>query len=71
MGTPEISSVWLDSTLQNWYVVFTTVGQAQTSRHRNLSNDSDTTHYDSLQGSNWADQKDSRNEVIITSLQGQ
>ena len=35
-----------------------------------LSNDSGTTHYDSLQESYWADQKDSHNEVIMTSLQG-
>ena len=36
-------------------------------RHRNLSNNSGTT----LEGSYWADQKDSHNEVIMTSLQGQ
>ena len=41
------------------------------SSHRNLSNNSGTTHYDSLQGSYWADQKDSHNEVIMISLQGQ
>ena len=29
-----------------------------------FSNNSGTTHYDSLQGSYWADKKDSRNEVI-------
>ena len=40
-------------------------------RHRNLSNNTGTTHYDSLKGSYWADQKDSHNEVIMTSLQGQ
>ena len=37
------------------------------SRHKKLSNYSDTTHYDTLQGSYWADQKDSLNEVIMTS----
>ena len=36
-----------------------------------MSNDTGTTHYDSLQASYSADQKDSHNEVIITSLQGQ
>ena len=40
-------------------------------RHRNFSNNTGTTHYDPLQGSYWADQKDSHNEVIMTSLQGQ
>ena len=42
-------------------------------RHKSLRNNSSTTHYDSLQGlyMYWADQKDSHNEVIITSLQGQ
>ena len=35
-----------------------------------MSINSGTTHYDSLQGSDWADQKDSHNEVIMTSLQG-
>ena len=30
-----------------------------------------TTHYDSLQGLYWADQKNSHNEVIMTSFQGQ
>ena len=39
------------------------------SRHNNLSNNSGTTHYGSLQGSYWADQEDSHNEVIMTSLQ--
>ena len=39
------------------------------SRHKKLSNNSGTTHYD--QGSYWADQKDSHNEVIMTSLHGQ
>ena len=29
------------------------------------------THYDFLQGSHWADQRDSHNEVIMTSLWGQ
>ena len=29
-----------------------------------------TTHYDSLQGSFWSDQKNSHNEVITTSLPG-
>ena len=29
-----------------------------TIRHRNFSNNTGTTHYDSLQGSYWADQKD-------------
>ena len=38
---------------------------------KKLSNNSGTTHYDSIQGSYWADQKDSHNEVIMTSLQGQ
>ena len=36
-----------------------------------LSNNTGTTHYDSLQGSYWADQRDSRNEVIMISLLGQ
>ena len=36
-----------------------------------ISNNTGTTHYDSLQGSDWADQRDSCNEVIMTSLQGQ
>ena len=36
-----------------------------------LSNNTGTTHYDSLQGSYWADQKDSHNEAIMTSLLGQ
>ena len=40
-------------------------------RHKKISNNTGTTHYDSLQGSYWADQKDSHNEVIMTSLQGQ
>ena len=35
------------------------------------SNDTDTTHYDSLQKSYWADQKDSHNAVIMTFIQGQ
>ena len=35
------------------------------------SNNTGTTHYESLQGIYWADQKDSHNEVIMTSLQGQ
>ena len=34
-------------------------------------NNSGTTHYDSLQGSYWEEQKNSHNEVIMTSLQGQ
>ena len=38
-------------------------------KDRNFSNNSGTTHYDSLQGSYWADQKDGHNEVIMTSLQ--
>ena len=33
----------------------------------NLSNNTGTTHYDSLQGSFWSDQKNSHNEVIMTS----
>ena len=37
-------------------------------RYRNLSNNTGTTHYDSLQESYWADQKDSHYEVIMTSL---
>ena len=41
------------------------------SRHKKLSNKNGTTHYDSLQVSYWADQKDSHNEVVMTSLQGQ
>ena len=41
------------------------------SRHKKLSIYSGTTHYDTLQGSYWADQKDSHNEVIMNSLQGQ
>ena len=40
-------------------------------KDRNFSNNTGTTHYDSLQGSYWADQKDSHNKVIMTSLQGQ
>ena len=36
-----------------------------------MSNNSGTTHNDSLQGSYLADQKDSHNEVIMTSLHGQ
>ena len=40
-------------------------------RDKYLSNNTGTTHYDSLQGSYWADQKDSHNEVIMTFLQGQ
>ena len=40
-------------------------------RGKHLSNNTGTAHYDSLQGSCWADQKDSHNEVIMTSLQGQ
>ena len=32
---------------------------------------SGTTHFDSIQGLHWADQKVSHNEVIMTSLQGQ
>ena len=36
-----------------------------------LSNNTGTTHYDSLQGSYWTDQRDSHNEVIMTSLLGQ
>ena len=43
----------------------------QAKRHRNFSNNTGTTHYDSLQASYWADHKDSHNEVIMTSLQGQ
>ena len=36
-----------------------------------MSNNTGTTHYDSLQGSYWADdQKDSHNEVIMISFQG-
>ena len=41
------------------------------SRHKKLSNCSGTTHYDTLQGSYWADQKVNHNKVIMTSLQGQ
>ena len=40
-------------------------------RHRNFSKNTGTTHYYSLQESYWEDQKDSLNEVIMTSLQGQ
>ena len=40
-------------------------------RGKYLSKNTGTTHYDSLKGSYWADQKDSHNEVILTSLQGQ
>ena len=36
-----------------------------------MSNNTGTTHYDSLQESYWADLTDSHNEVIMTSLQGQ
>ena len=36
-----------------------------------MSNNTGTTHYGSLQGSYWADQKGGHNEVIMTSLQGQ
>ena len=35
------------------------------------ANSGGTTHYDSLQRLFWADQKDSHNDVIMTSLQGQ
>ena len=38
---------------------------------KKFSNNIGTTHHDSLQGSYWVDQKDSHNEVIMTSLQGQ
>ena len=40
-------------------------------RDKYFSNNTGTTHYDSLQGSYWADQKDSHYEVIMTSLLGQ
>ena len=40
-------------------------------RDKYLSNNTGTTHYDSLQGSYWAEQKDSHYEVIMTSLLGQ
>ena len=36
-----------------------------------MTNNTGITHYDSLQGSYWADQKDSHNEVIMTSLKKQ
>ena len=42
-----------------------------TYRDKYLSNNTGTTHYDSLQGSFWSDQKNSHNEVIMTSLLGQ
>ena len=51
--------------------IFTIYMENFCSRHKKLSNYSGTTHYDTLQGSYWADQKDSHNEVIMTSLQGQ
>ena len=36
-------------------------------RGKKFSNNTGTTPYDSLQESYWADQKDSHNEVIMTS----
>ena len=51
--------------------IFTIYIENFCSRHKKLSNYSGTTHYDTLQGSYGADQKDSHNEVIMTSLQGQ
>ena len=42
-----------------------------TLKDKYLSNNTGTTHYDSLQGSYWADQKNSHNEVIMTFLLGQ
>ena len=51
--------------------IFTIYIENFCSRHKKSSNYSGTTHYDTLQGSYWADQKDSHNEVIMTSLQGQ
>ena len=51
--------------------IFTIYIENFCSRHKKSSNYSGTTHYDTLQGSYRADQKDSHNEVIMTSLQGQ
>ena len=39
-------------------------------RDKYLSNNTGTTHYASLLGSFWSDQKNSHNEVIITSYWG-
>ena len=36
-------------------------------RGKNLSNNTGTTYFDSLQGSHWADERDSHNEVIMAS----
>ena len=36
-----------------------------------MSKNTSTTHYDSLHGSYWADQKEGHNEVIMISLQMQ
>ena len=57
---------------REWYI-FSLIYfvSAVTKRDKYLSNNTGTTHYDSLHGSYWADQKDSRNVVIMTSLQGQ
>ena len=38
---------------------------------KKMSNITGATHKKSLQGSYWADQNDSHNKVIMTSLQGQ